>query len=393
MKILCVHNAYGRHSGEEAVVESLQRLLIGHGHELTSLARSSEELEGQTFGKAKAFFTGIYNWSSKWQMRRMLADNRPDVVHIHNLFPLISPSILGECRRAGVPVVMTVHNYRLVCPNGLHMLHGQVCEECIGGREYRCAIRRCEGGLGKSLGYALRTWVARKLRFYIDNVTMYAALTEFQRTRLIAAGFPAERIVVVPNMSQANGVPEAMELGNYVGYVGRISFEKGIPSLLAAARQCPDVLFKAAGSYERMSHLLEQAPGNFEFMNHIEPELLADFYAKARIIVLCSTCFEGFPTVLLEAMLHGKPVICSGIGGLSEIVEEGKTGLLFQPGNAEDLAQKIRYLWDRPDVCRQMGQAGQEKAAQNYSPERYYSKLMAVYEKAIALGAGGRLAR
>jgi len=389
MKILCVHNAYGRHSGEETVVESLQQLLVSRGHELTSFARSSVELEGQPLGKIKAFFTGIYNWSSQRQMRRMLAEHRPDLVHIHNLFPLISPSVLGECRRAGVPVVMTVHNYRLVCPTGLHMLHGKVCQDCVGGREYMCVVHRCEGGLGKSLGYALRAWVARKMRFYFDNVTMYAALTEFQRARLITAGFPTERIAVVPNMASTHGVPATAELGNYVGYVGRISFEKGIPSLLAAARACPDVPFKAAGSYERMSHLREQAPANFEFLDHIDPAQLGDFYAQARIIVLCSTCFEGFPTVLLEAMLHRKPVICSRIGGLPEIVDEGKTGLLFQPGDSTDLAQKIRYLWDRPDICRQMGQTGQEKAAQNYSPEQYYAKLMAIYDKALKFGSGG----
>ena len=336
-------------------------------------------------GMARAFFSAIHSPCSKRAVRKLLEEKRPDIVHIHNLFPLISPSILPECKRAGVPVVMTVHNYRLVCPNGLHMVRGQVCEKCCGGCEYWCVLQNCEGSLFKSIGYALRNWFARKKRFFFDNVTMYATLTQFQRQRLSTEGFPADRITVIPNMASTKDKEQDAQSGKYVGFIGRVSPEKGIQTLMDVACKCTDISFKVAGSHDRMSHLLEKAYANFDFVGHLSQEKLNEFYKSIRMVVLPATCFEGFPMVLAEAMLSGKPIICSRIGGLPEIVEDGKTGLLFEPGNVEDLATKIKHLWDRPDLCRKMGEEGRKKALREYSQEKYYGRLMDIYCKAIEL--------
>ena len=389
LKVLLAHNEYAEYSGEEAVVEDMCRLLSEQGHDVIQHTRSSAEIAQMRAGEIRAFFSGIYSCSSKNNFRRLLTKHRPDIVHIHNLFPLISPSILTQCRAVGLPVVMTVHNYRLVCPNGLHLARQEICEKCAGGREWWCVLRNCEGSFFKSLGYAIRNYVARKQRLYLDNVTMYAALTEFQRQRLIRDGFPAERIVVIPNMAHSPPQPTPCELGDYVGFVGRISPEKGIPSLLAAARQCRTIPFRAAGGTGRMPELPAQAPANFEFLGHLNRENLSLFYSSSRFNVLCSTCFEGFPQTLVEAMLHGKPVVCSRIGGLTEILEDGVTGLLFEPGNANDLRKKIEYLWDRPSICQEMGQTARRKALREYSAESYYQRLMAMYARALTLGPGG----
>ena len=389
MRVCIIHNCYGSFSGEEAVVEGTKRLLREKGHEVVEFVRSSADIRGMRFGKARAFFSGVYSWSARRRMRELLRAARPDVVHVHNVYPLISPSVLVECRRAGVPVVTTVHNYRLVCPNGLHMVNGSVCEKCCGGREYWCILRNCTGEFFKSVGYALRNWVARKWRLFLDNVTLYVALTEFQRSRLIAAGFSAERLVVIPNMANAPNGKVEPGLGDYVGYVGRISPEKDIPTLLAAARMCPDIPFKAAGAYDRMPHLPGEAPSNFEFLGHLDAERLEAFYAGCRIVVLCSKCFEAFPKVLPEAMLRGKPVVCTRIGGLPDIVDDGITGLLFEPEDASDLASKLGQLWEHPDLCRRLGEAGRAKALREYSPEAYYRRIVPLYERAMALGPGG----
>lgn len=390
LKICLVHNEYGKLSGEEVVVRSIRRLLEQHGHQVVPFFRSSAEITKMRMGQVRGFFSGIYSWSSKNTMRLMLEQYKPDIVHVHNVFPLISPSILPECRRCGVAVVMTVHNYRLVCPNGLHMPKGTlaVCEKCYGGREYWCLLNNCEQSFLKSLGYAIRNYVARTKRFFLDNVTMYAALTEFQRQQLIREGFPPKRIQVVPNMASMNGAV-GNGLGNYVGYIGRISPEKGVSTLLSVAANNPGIPFKAAGAYDRMPQFPLEAPPNFEFLGLLSPEEVDNFYRQSRIIVLCSTCYEGFPMVLPEAMLHGRPVISSRIGGLPEIVEDGSTGLLFEPGSAEELTERILYLWDRPYLCRRMGRTAREKALREYSPEKVYERLMAVYEKAIELGPGG----
>jgi glycosyltransferase involved in cell wall biosynthesis len=213
---------------------------------------------------------------------------------------------------------------------------------------------------------------------------MFATLTEFQRKKLIREGYPAERIVVIPNMVTA-AMKEAPQNGAYVGFAGRISPEKGLQTLMDASLRLPDIPFRAAGDLDRMPDLPAQAPENFKFEGHLSKEALDDFYAGCRVFVLSSIWFETFGIVIAEAMLRGIPVICSRIGGLPEIVEDGVTGLLFEPGNADELADKIRYLWERPELCWKMGEAGRQKALRDYSPEKYYERLIALYEKAREL--------
>lgn len=380
-----VHNKYGALSGEDVVVTNIVKLLRARGHEVYCFFRNSEEILGSFWLKTKAFFSGIYSFAPKKAIRRMLAEQKPDLVHVNNLFPLISPSVLSDCHRAGLPVVMTVHNYRLICPNGLFMTNGKTCEKCSGGREYWCVLRNCEKSLFKSVGYALRNYVARRRRFYINNVTVYTALTQFQRQRLIQEGYSSDRICVVPNMADVSEMKVSVELGKYVSYIGRVSPEKGISTFIEAARLCRDIKFKIAGLNVRMPDLSKEALSNLEFCGHLKAGQLDKFYRKSRIIILPSICYETFGLTLAEAALWGKPVICSRIGGLPEIVEDGVTGLLFQPDNAHDLQAKVRYLWERPELCKKMGQAGREKALCEYSAPKYYNNLMATYEKAIQL--------
>jgi len=388
MNVAVVHNRYGAHSGEETVVEAVLDLLAAKGHQTALFMRSSEEIRTMVLGQVRAFFSGIFSRRAQLAFRRFLIETRPDVVHVHNVFPLISPSILLECRRAKVPVVMSVHNYRLVCPTGLHMskLDRRPCEKCCGGREYWCVLKNCEGSLFKSLGYALRNYVARKARFYRANVSVYACLAEFQRRRLVAAGFPEERMTVIPNMVRPGGPPGQERLGEYVGFAGRVSPEKGIDVLLSAARRCPQIPFRVAGKYDGMPDILQAAPGNCTFLGRLSPADLSDFYASSRIVVVPSVWYEAFGLCAAEAQAHGKAVICSRIGALPEIVDDGRTGLLFEAGNADDLAEKIRHLWEQPRLCREMGEAGRERALREYSADRYYERLMVVYERAITLG-------
>lgn len=387
MRILIVHNEYGKFSGEEAVVAAHKKMLEEHHHEILSFHRTSACLEDKPWGKIRAFFSGVYSPDSQGEIRKLLRERSPDVVHVHNLYPWISPSILLECRRSGVPVVMTVHNYRLVCPNGLHMPKGryEVCERCCGGREYWCVLRNCEQNLLKSLGYALRTYTARHFGFFAKNVALFACLTEFQRRRLLAEGYPAERLRVIPNMCPAEAQVQVArdDEGEFVGYVGRISPEKGIELLLSAAATLRHIPFQLAGSYDAMPDLVGKAPANMSFLGNLNHKALAEFYSHSRLLVLCSRCFEGFPMAIVEAMVHTKPVIAPRIGGIPEIVDEGKTGLLFTLGDAKELAEKIQYLWDHPDLGRQMGCAGREKALREYSPEKHYAKLMTIYTEAM----------
>ena len=388
MKFVLIHNEYRKPSGEEVFVENVRRVLEEHGHEVIPFSRSSAEIPTMAFGKVRAFFSGIYSRSSRKAMRRVLSRHQPDLALVHNVFPLISPSVLLECRRAGVPVVMSINNYRLMCPGGLFLTRGEICEKCAGGREYWCVLRNCERNLFKSIGYALRNYVARRGRMFADNVTLYATSTEFARQKLIAAGFPAERIITVPNIVKSTEPADDVP-GDYVGYIGRISPEKGVHVLVDAARKSPGVSFKATGSTTRMPRLPDEAPQNFEFVGFVDEQELERFYARSRLIVMCTLCYEGFGQVSAEAMMRGKPVIASRIGGMAEIVDDGVTGLLFEPGDADELAEKVRTLWEQPGLCRRMGRAGREKALREYTHEAYYDRLMEACRKAVALGPGG----
>jgi len=390
VRVLLIHNEYRCFGGEQAVVQDIQRVLEANGHETQPFFQTSAGIASFP-QKANAFGRGIYNPSSRIAIRRLIAKLRPHVANVHNVFPLISPSVLPELRAQGIPTLMTVHNYRLVCPNGLHLWKDRLCEQCCGGHEYWCAVRNCTGELFKSVGYAFRNYVARRARFFSDNVTLYAPLTAFSKNRLIDAGISEERIAVIPNMVHPGDVPSPNNNGSVVGCVGRVSPEKGIPCLAAAAQHCPSISFQVAGDYSAQPEILSSAPKNMSFLGHLNKEALDEFYTLVKILAFPSICFEGFPGVLLEAMVRGIPVVCSRIGGLPEIVEDGVTGLLFEPGNADELAQKIQFLIDRPSQCREMGERGREKVLREYSPERYYERLMTAFDKALALGPGGAL--
>jgi glycosyltransferase involved in cell wall biosynthesis len=247
MKFLMIHNDYGAPSGEEIQFYLIRDLLVQHGHEVKVYSRSSTEIPAMPMGNMRAFCAGIFNPWSRKRVSKLLEEFKPDVVLIKNLFPFISPAILPVIRHAGVPIVMFVANYRLMCPNGLHMNKGKTCEKCLGGREYNCVINNCEQNIFKSTGYALRNTVARITGLYQRNVSAYVCASRFLKQRLMAAGFDGERMHLIPNL-----VPEFPEeteetTGSYVGYVGRISREKGVHVLFEAARRSPGIRFRLAG--------------------------------------------------------------------------------------------------------------------------------------------------
>jgi glycosyltransferase involved in cell wall biosynthesis len=382
MKICLVHNAYGRLSGEEVAVAGLRDSLTSHGHTVIPFFRSSTELDGRHLGKIGALFTGVYNIAARREFARLLDAERPDLVHINNLFPLISPSILDETKRRCIPTVMTVHNYRLLCPTGLLFSHGEVCHRCLDGGEWWCAIRNCTGEWPKSAGYAVRNWVARMRGSFIEGIDRFVAPTEFVKSTLVSHAYSAERIDVVRYMVRLETGESHLTDGEYVGYVGRISPEKGVDTIVEAARRCPDVAFRFAGHYLRMPNLPGQAPPNCEFVGEIPAAEVNGFLAAARFTVFSSRWYEISPLSVIEAMLQKKPVICSRVGGLPEFVDDGVTGLLCTPGDQEDLSEKIRYLWQRPELCRSMGEAARKKILAMFSPEGTYLRLLDVYKAA-----------
>ncbi len=384
MKVLQIYNEQrSRFGGEPTVIDATMRVLSQNGHDARLVMKSSRVLENSLLKRINAFWGGVYNVRAYREMHRLIETDRPDVVHVHSVYPMFSPSILVACKRKNVPVVMTVHSHNLTCPTWYHLYKGRVCEDCVGGHEYRCVIKNCRNNILESSAYALRSSVARKFRLFHDNVSVLIVLTPFAKAKLLQAGFREDQIAVVPNPASVRESVPGRPAGNYVAFAGRVSPEKGIDTLLAAAAQMPDVPFKVAGDGDALSELKAKAPGNVEFMGRLAPPELNEFYERARMLVVPSLWFEQFPMVVLEAMGRALPVVGSNIGGLPGIVDDGLTGSLFETGDADDLAQKLRRLWDDPERCRLMGMAGQQKALREYTEDAYFQNLMAVYQSAI----------
>ena len=379
-----VHNRYGKGGGEDTVAEGICRLLTEHGHEVVQFSRNSADIIGMRYGNVRAFFSGIYSPSVAREFKACLAQEKPDIVHIQNVYPLISPSVFAISRQASIPVVFRCANYRMFCPNGLLYSRGEICERCVGGREYWCVLRNCMKPMPKSIGYAVRNAYARVSGLITKNTTMYYMPSEFQKQKFVAWGIPSDRIAVIPNFITAPERPGGTgKLGEYVAYAGGISPYKGFPSLLLAAQKCHDIPFRVAGCLRPPPKVGYDIPSNMMFLGRLARDDMATFYANARMVIMPSTCYETFGMVIVEAMIEGRPVVASRISGIPGIVDEDSTGLLYEPGNSDELAGKIRRLWNDAHLCRTMGQAGREKALREYSPERYYQRLMAVYQKAM----------
>lgn len=370
MKVLLVHNDYGKYSGEEAVVDKMEVMLKAMGHEVAQLRTTTAGARESLSGKIKGFIGGLWSPSGVKAMREAICREKPDIINIHNLYPFISPAALRECKKAGIPVVMTVHNYRLICPTGLFMRNGKACELCLQkGNEWGCVKYNCEHSILKSVGYAARNALARVKRHYADCVDIYACITDFQRRKLIEAGFDANKIVVIPNSAEALELKE-LTLGSYAAFSGRLSNEKGVDLIIETARRNPEIPFKLAGAV-RDKELIENLPANVELMGYLKGYELDRFYSNARFFVMASRCYEGFPMAILEGAGYGKPVIAPDHGGFSEIIGKGDNaiGVLFEPGNTDALARAVTSLWNDPERIKTLGLKANQKLNRLYSTE------------------------
>jgi len=385
VKVIQAFNRRKSWGGEDLSIKDTAEILRRNGVVVYEWIKDISDLGDGLWGKVRAFGASIYSWSSAREMTHIIESERPDVVHIHNLYPQLSPSVLVACRHSGTPVVWHPHDQRPICPTGFHLKNGSICERCCGGREYWCILRNCRNNVLESIAYAVRTYTARKLHFFHNNVTLFVVWSEFLKSRLVAGGFDERRIVVVPHPIKVPDFQFDPASGEYVGYVGRISLEKGVNVLISAAGRVSGTSVHIAGDSSRMPELVREAPGNAKFIGWLDRSGLPEFYRRCRFVVIPSVCFDVFPTVALEAMGYGIPVIGARIGGIPEVVRDGVTGLLFEPGNAGELAEKMRHLWDRPDLCTALGKTARQFVIETYRESVYCKHLLDVYSHAIGL--------
>jgi glycosyltransferase involved in cell wall biosynthesis len=390
VKILVSHNAYQQRGGEDRVVEAETQLLEERGHSITRYTRHNDELRER--GPLGTFTTGIETiWAtdSYQEVKRLIAQEKPDVVHFHNTFPLISPAAYYACAKAGVPVVQTLHNYRLLCPGAMLLRDGKVCEACLGRSvPWPGVIHGCyRGGRAATSSVAAMLTVHRAMGTWRKKVAVYVAQSEFARRKFIEGGLPAKRIVVKPNFVAPDpGLKQVR--GEFALYVGRLSEEKGIRLLLSAWRLLRDPIpLRIAGAgplqEEAAAEICRMKQPRVELLGSLSPRRVIDLMHRASFLVVPSICFENFPLAVAEAFACGLPVIASRIGSLSEIIADGATGLHVLPGNAQDLAAKIAFAWEHPEILELLGRAARAEFEQKYQASSNYEMLMHVYETAL----------
>ena len=380
MKILHIHNHYRITGGEDVMFDAIVQLLRDSGDDVVLYERDSKVMRG--FGsKVKAAMTGIYSVSARREVEALLANTDPDVVHVHNVYPLISASVISTCYRKGYPVVLACPDYRFICPTSCCYNHEGPCERCKAGAEYWCVVKNCRGSYPESIAYAARATTARVLGMYRDHVDCFVPPSEFVSKRLLEAGFPANKVRVIPNMVTIPQSCPANGAGDYVGYAGRLTAEKGVGVLLESAVKTKLPL-RLAGAFVNDMKWSEYESNEIRFLGPLPRHDLREFYSNARFVVAPSVCQEAFGLVAAEAMAHGRPVIAARVGGLQEVIQDGVTGYLVTPGDSEELAERMTHLWERPELCREMGAAARQRSIDLFSREAYYPRLKRAYDAA-----------
>jgi glycosyltransferase involved in cell wall biosynthesis len=394
MKILIVHNSYQQPGGEDVVFSQERQLLELAGHQVLTYCRSNWEIAGYSALKQLAS-VGRMVWArdSRREIASLLHKQKPDLVHVHNTFLMVSPSIYSACKEAHVPVVQTLHNYRLLCPAAKFFRRGRVCEECLDHGLWRGVVHGCyRDSRAGTFAVALMLTVHRWLRTWTWGVNCFIALTEFSRKKFIEAGLPGEKIAVKPNFVHPD--PGAREgRGEHVLFVGRLSQEKGAQTLLAAwqrlqARIPLRIIGDGPDRASLEAHAKQAGLSDVRFLGQLPRDEVKAVLKEARCLVFTSEWYETFGMTIIEAFACGVPVICGQLGAAREIVADGRTGLHYTQGDADDLCVKVEWAWAHSDEMVAMGRAARAEYEAQYTAERNYEMLMEIYERVSGAKGG-----
>jgi glycosyltransferase involved in cell wall biosynthesis len=388
MKILIAHNFYQQPGGEDSCLAAEIAMLQANGHEVIPYQVHNDSIDGMSRWKVGS--RTIWSRSAYRELRDLIRAHRPEIAHFHNTFPLISPAAYYAAQAENVSVVQTLHNFRLLCPNALFFRQGQVCEDCLGKSiPWPGMLNRCyRGSRAASTAVATMLTAHRVLGTWRHSVDVYIALTQFSRRKFIAGGLPPDKIVVKSNFVYPDPRP-GRGTGGYGVFVGRLSPEKGVETLLNAwGRFGGGLLLKIVGDGPLASIVQEAAAKNpgIEWLASQPRDAVDALIGEAAFLVLPSQCYENFPRVVIEAFAKGTPVIASRLGAMAEVVDHGRTGFHFEPGDADDLAAKVRQLLTEPQQLKRMRQAARHEFERKYTANSNCRRLIAIYERALEVG-------
>ncbi len=386
MTIAVLHNYYQYRGGEDSVFEAETALLEARGHRVIRYTVHNDAVNGRSaLWLAQAT---VWNRETYAALQDLFRRENPDVVHCHNTLPLLSPSAYTAANDAGIPVVQTLHNYRLLCPNALFFRDGHVCEDCLGKSIALPGVRhKCyRESTAASALVAGMTALHRFWGTWDKSVTVYLALTDFARRKFIEGGLPAEKIFIKPNFVEHDaGIGSGT--GDYALYVGRLSPEKGAMTLLEAWKQLPSTMpLVIVGDGPLQTTMAEfialNGLTNVSLIGRKTMPEVMELMKGARCLVFPSTLYETFGKSMIEAFACGTPVICSRLGAMQELVEDGVTGFHFTVSNTANLAAKLHAMWQMPQTeYAQMRQNARHVYEQRYTAEQNMAQLEEIYRR------------
>jgi glycosyltransferase involved in cell wall biosynthesis len=389
VNILIIHNSYQQPGGEDVVVAQETKLLERNGHRVNTYRRSNHEIDDLSFRQRLGLISRIVSADdSRRAVRNLLRDLKPDIVHVHNTFAMVSPSVYEVCQEEYVPVVQTLHNYRLLCPAATFYRAAGPCEECVAHsllRSVRYGCYRDSRLMSGAIALMLRTHSVRQT--WNRQIDAYIAISSFVRDKFVQAGLPADKIWVKPNFVDPDP-GERSHPGDYALFLGRLSPEKGLITLLEAWERLPSMIPLVIAGDGPIRHRLEAEVARkglqcIHFAGRLKRDEAHDAIKKAAFLVAPSIWYEPFGLVIAEAFACGTPVLGSFVGAIQEMLADGVTGLHFAPGNPDALAQKIQWAWEHLSELAAMGKAARRVYEDCYTANANYHLLMKIYASAI----------
>ena len=403
MDILLINKFFWKKGGSETVFFGEKELLEEYGHKVIPFAMhgknnlSSEYSkyfvnevdfdDGGLKGKISAASKIIYSFEANRNIKKLLVDVDVDVAHFHIFQHQISPSVFAPLKNKNIPLVLTLHDLKPICPNYKMFTNGEVCEKCKGQKFYNCLINKCtKGSVIKSLVNVVEMYFHYLMRYY-QNVDKYIAVSKFYQRKMIEFGFPEEQVAYIPNYIDIDKFAYSDVDDRYAIYFGRLSEEKGLETLLDASKLCPEIPLVIVGSgpqeAELQSYVKKNAISNVSFAGFKSGADLTELLSKASFSVLPSKWYENCPMSVLESLAIGKPVIGADIGGIPELINHEVDGLIYINDDPNDLAAKMQILWQKPELCIEMGIRGREKVASDFNKQKHYESLLSVYKNLI----------
>lgn len=393
MNILQINNYGYIRGGSDYYFLSLSNILKENGHQIITMVKDDPRNIVCTpwvvpgfqpeKPKLKDLMNFFYSFDARRIAHQLLENEQPQIAHLHIYYGQLTPSIISVLKSRGIPIVQTLHEYKLICPIVTMTRNGQPCEECCNGSYWKAAINRCNrGSLLRSLVTSAESYTSQMLGA-INDIDHFIAVSDFVRDKMLQYGIPEHRISTVHNFINMEEYKPNYSAGDYFLYFGRVERIKGIMTLLAAVKQANVRLIIAGvgGLEQTVEREIKKHKLDVELVGFKSGSELHDLIRGSLCVVVPSEWYETFGLVILEANALGKPVIASRIGGMPEVIKEGETGLLFEAGNVDELTQAMEWIWTHPDEAVDMGKNARRHVEKKFGKERHYKKIMSIYEK------------